>query len=197
MEPWLEWVRRLQAIADTGLAYASNPYDLARYEEVRVLAGEVAGQGRGLDPHGAGHPTPKVDVRGAVFAAARVLLVREVADGGWTLPGGWADIGEPPSRAVAREVREEAGVAVRPVKLVAVHDRDLRNHPAHIHHIYKLIFECERVDDRRDATDGEVDAVGWFALADLPQLSTGRTSVHQLERAFAHRAEPGLPTEFD
>ena len=94
-------------------------------------------------------------------------------------------------------MREEAGIAVRAVKLVAVHDRDRRNQPAHIHHIYKLIFACERLDDRQAASDDEVDAVGWFALDDLPPLSTGRTSTYQLERAFAHHAEPGLPTEFD
>jgi ADP-ribose pyrophosphatase YjhB (NUDIX family) len=197
MEPWIEWVRRLQAIADTGLQYASNSYDRARYEELRAVAGEIAGQGDGLDSHGAGHPTPKVDVRGAVFDAGRVLLVREVSDGGWTLPGGWADIGEPPSRAVAREVREEAGIAVRAVKLVAVHDRDRRNHPAHIHHIYKLIFACERLDDRQAASDDEVDAVDWFALDELPPLSTGRTTRGQIELALAHHERPDLPTEFD
>ena len=109
MEPWIDWVRRLQAVSETGLAYASDPYDVKRYEEVARLAAEVAGQGTGLDRHGAGHPTPKVDVRGALVRDGRVLLVREVADGGWTLPGGWADIGEPPSaRSSASSARSPA-----------------------------------------------------------------------------------------
>ena len=69
MEPWIDWVRRLQGVAETGLEYASDPYDVKRYEEVAKLASEVAGEGSGLDRHGAGHPTPKVDVRGQVELA--------------------------------------------------------------------------------------------------------------------------------
>src|ERR1044072_8283451 len=99
MDPWIDWVRRLQHVSETGLTYATDPYDIKRYEEVARLAAEGAGQGAALDTHGAGHPTPKVDVRGALARDGKVLLVREVADGGWTLPGGWADIGQPASRA--------------------------------------------------------------------------------------------------
>ena len=119
MEPWIDWVRRLQAVSETGLAYATDAYDIKRYQEVARLAAEVAGQGSGLDTHGAGHPTPKVDVRGALVRDGKELLVREVVDGGWTLPGGWADIGEPPSVAAEREFREEAGIPVRATKVIA------------------------------------------------------------------------------
>jgi len=197
MEPWIDWVRRLQAVSENGLAYATDHHDVARYEEVARLAGEVAGQGTGLDDHGAGHPTPKVDVRGALVRDGRVLLVREVADGGWTLPGGWADVGEPPSRSVEREFREESGVSVRAVKLFAVHDRDRHNFPPHAHHIIKLFFLCEETDEPRGETDHEVDAVGWYGLDELPPLSTGRTVRGQIELALAHAAQPDLPTAFD
>jgi ADP-ribose pyrophosphatase YjhB (NUDIX family) len=197
MEPWIDWVRRLQAVSETGLAYATDHHDVARYEEVGRLAGEVAGQGSGLDVHGAGHPTPKVDVRGALVRDERVLLVREVADGGWTLPGGWADIGEPPSRSVEREFREESGISVRAVKVIAVHDRDRHNFPPHAHHIFKLFFLCEETGEPRGEPDHEVDAVGWFGLDDLPPLSTGRTVREQVELSLAHAAQPDLPTAFD
>jgi ADP-ribose pyrophosphatase YjhB (NUDIX family) len=197
MEPWIDWVRRLQAVSETGLAYATDHHDVARYEEVARLAGEVAGQGTGLDVHGAGHPTPKVDVRGALVRDERVLLVREVADGGWTLPGGWADIGEPPSRSVEREFREESGISVRAVKVIAIHDRDRHNFPPHAHHIFKLFFLCEETGEPRGETDDEVDAVGWFGLDDLPPLSTGRTVRGQVELALAHAADPARPTDFD
>jgi ADP-ribose pyrophosphatase YjhB (NUDIX family) len=197
MEPWIEWVRRLQAVSETGLAYATDHHDIARYEEVARLAQEVAGQGTGLDTHGAGHPTPKVDVRGALVRGDQVLLVREVVDGGWTLPGGWADIGEPPSRSVEREFREEAGIPVKATKLIAVHDRDAHNHPPHAHHIFKLFFLVEETGEEHGDPDHEVDGVGWFGLDDLPTLSTGRTSRDQVELALNHAARPDLPTDFD
>src|SRR5215218_4601403 len=184
MDPWIDWVRRLQHVSETGLTYATDPYDIKRYEEVARLAAEVAGQGSGLDTHGAGHPTPKVDVRGA-------------ADGGWTLPGGWADIGEPPSRSAEREFREEAGIPVRALKLIAVHDRDRHNFPPHAHHIFKLFFLVEQTGEPHGEPDDEIDGVGWFGLDDLPPLSTGRTTRDQVELALAHAARPVLPTDFD
>jgi ADP-ribose pyrophosphatase YjhB (NUDIX family) len=127
----------------------------------------------------------------------KVLLVREVADGGWTLPGGWADIGEPPSVSAEREFREEAGIPVRAVKLIAVHDRDRHNFPPHEHHIFKLFFLCEPTGGAEGEPDQEIDAVGWFGLDDLPELSTGRTVRGQIELALQHAARPDLPTAFD
>jgi ADP-ribose pyrophosphatase YjhB (NUDIX family) len=198
----LALVRRLQAIAANGLEYARDPYDVARYTELRALAVDLAGAPgderlAALMTDDAGHPTPKVDVRGALFRHGRVLLVRERADGRWTLPGGWADLDDSPREAVEREVREESGWAVRATRLFAVHDRDRHNEPPHAHRIYKLFFLCEPLPGPPGAPDHEVDAVGFFAPEDLPPLSTGRTSEGQLARAFAHRADPSLPTEFD
>jgi ADP-ribose pyrophosphatase YjhB (NUDIX family) len=207
-EPWHAWMRRLQAIADTGLAYARDQYDVERYLGVRAVAAELGAHAGGGDAHvlaarlaadGKGHPTPKVDVRAAVFRDDRVLLVRERADGGWTLPGGWADIGERPAAAALRELREEAGWEARAAKLIAVHDRDRRNFPPHPQHIYKLFFLCELVSDAPAGPhDDEVDEVAFFGRDALPEtLSTGRTTLHQLEVAFAHHDDPSLPTEFD
>ena len=212
-DPWHGWMRRLQAIANNGLAYARDPYDVDRYLAVRAVAAELASHagGGGTDPHqvaallaadGKGHPTPKVDVRAAAFRDDdSVLLVRETSDGGWTLPGGWADIGEPPGVSVLRELREESGYEGRAAKLFAVHDRDRHNFPPHPQHIYKLFFLCEIVAGAPVGDhDDEVSEVAFFARDALPgddELSTGRTTRHQLEVAFAHRDDPALPTEFD
>ena len=136
-------------------------------------------------------------MRGALVRDGKVLLVREVADGGWTLPGGWADIGEPPSASAEREFREEAGIPVRAVKLIAVHDRDAHNFPPHAHHIFKLFFLVEETGEPHGEPDHEVDGVGWFGLDDLPPLSTGRTTRDQVELALAHAARPELPADFD
>ena len=194
-------MRRLQAVAQNGLLYATGPFDVLRFEEVRAIAAELAA-GAGETPEElaaafaaeAGHATPKIDVRGVVARDGRVLLVRGLDDGAWTLPGGWAEVGETPSAAVEKEVREESGFEVRAVKLLAVFDRDVRGRPQFPFHGWKLYVLCEEL--AAGEPDGvETDDHGFFAADELPPLST-RTPVEHLERVFAHLRDPALPTEF-
>jgi ADP-ribose pyrophosphatase YjhB (NUDIX family) len=202
---WLLWARELQAIAQTGLTFCRDEYDLERYRRVRSLAAEMFSLGsgaalariEGLFEQDLGYPTPKVDVRGALFRGERILMVREVSDGGWTLPGGWADVNQTASECVEREVREESGFEARAIKLAAVYDYRRQGHVrTHPYSIYKLFFVCELTGGEARASL-ETSAVDFFALDALPQLSSGRTNAAQVERMFAHRREPALPTEFD
>jgi ADP-ribose pyrophosphatase YjhB (NUDIX family) len=148
---WIEWTQRLAAIAQSGLAYARDPFDIERYEALRALAADVtaAHTGRGaLDidaffAQEAGYATPKIDVRGVVFRDGELLLVRERSDGGWTLPGGWADVLDSPSSATEREVHEESGYRVRATKLLAVFDRNKHPHPPQAFHVWKVFVRCE------------------------------------------------------
>jgi ADP-ribose pyrophosphatase YjhB (NUDIX family) len=205
---WLHWARELQAIAQTGLTFAKDPFDRERYRSMRSLASRIMAEHSGMEPSRiealfadqAGYATPKVDVRGAVFSDdARILLVREVADAGrWTLPGGWADVNEAPSECVIREVREEAGFEVGVRKLAAAYDRDRHGHvPPHAFHVYKLFFICTVLGG--SAHPGpETGEVAFFAADDLPRdLSLGRVQLHQIERMFEHWLTPTLPTDFD
>lgn len=198
----------LAALAQTGLTYVQDEYDRKRHERLRVLAAEVLATIGAADAaeltlmldRDQGHPTPKVDVRGAVFDGGRVLLVREASDGGWTLPGGWADPLEPPRLATEREFAEEAGMAVRATRLAAVWDGAIHNgHPAVPWHIYKLFFLCERIDseDPVAGLDGETTDVGWFALDDLPPLSSRRVTSVQLHRLYEHSIDSSLPVDVD
>ncbi len=143
-----------------------------------------------------GYATPKVDVRAAAFDSGRILLVREVSDGAWTLPGGWADVNESPSRSAEREVLEESGFEARAVKLAAVYDYRKRNRPQHLDSIYKLFFICELTGGSARPSI-ETSEVAFFARHELPPLSVGRTTAAQIERMFSHAEEPGLPTDFD
>lgn len=209
MDPqWLRWARELQAIAQNGLTFAQDPFDRERYEAVRAIASAMIAQPAGVTPADItslfspdpGYMTPKVDVRAAVFKDDTILLVKEASDGGWTLPGGWADVGDAPGEAAAREVLEEAGYRVRPVKLLAVYDRSRHDHPPHVHDIYKLFFRCELEDENPvDAKHQglETDGVGFFRLDELPALSVGRVTATQIARLFAHAANPAWPTDFD
>ncbi len=210
---WLRWARRLQAIAQNGLAYGHDPYDIERYEAVREIAAEMMAAQTGADAARLtallagekGHATPKVDVRAVVFRDDTMLLVRERSDGLWTLPGGWADVGEPPGEAVAREAYEESGYRTRAVKLLALYDRDLHGHPPLPWHVYKLFFRCEILREPgaepaeapSGAAHNETDAVGFFGDHELPELSLTRVTPAQLARFFAHLRHPEWPTDFD
>jgi ADP-ribose pyrophosphatase YjhB (NUDIX family) len=207
MEPkWLVWAREIQATAQTGLAFTSDVYDRQRYERLRQLAAEIMAAGAGIGSEAVealfaeqtGYATPKVDVRGAVFQDGRVLLVQERADPGrWALPGGWADVNRSPSECVVAEVREEAGLDVRPVKLAAVYDRARHPHvPPRPFHVYKMFFICEIVGGK-PSPGLETEDVAFFDVDRLPPLSIGRVLEHQIRRMLDHAKSPTLPTDFD
>jgi ADP-ribose pyrophosphatase YjhB (NUDIX family) len=142
-----------------------------------------------------GHATPKLDVRGVIARGDKVLLVRGTDDNRWTLPGGWAEVGETPSVAVEKEVRQEAGYEVRASKLLAVLNRDVRGRPRFPFHGWKLYFLCEEIAEGEP--DGiETDAVGFYGEDELPELSFRLPEAH-LARVFAHLRDPSLPAEFE
>ena len=201
---WIAWVRRLQAIAQNGLTFSKDPFDRERYEHVRSVAADILAAFSDLDTaliHNLlrgeqGYATPKVDVRGAVFHDNRVLLVREHSDGLWTLPGGWADVGESPAEAAVREIREESGFETQVCKLVALYDRNKHAHPPMLFHVYKAFFLCDLIGGSASPSL-ETSEVAFFGWEEIPPLSTTRVTVHQIDRLFAHHAHRGLPTEFD
>lgn len=204
--PLLRWARELQAVAQTGLAYEEpSVYDRGRYEQLRRVAAEMLAAADGSDPvvldgelaRETGHATPKLDVRGVAFRDDGILLVRERADGLWTLPGGWADVGESPSEAAVRELREESGFAARAVRLLALYDRDRHDHPPHPWHTWKVLILCELLDEPQAPLGSETDAAGFFALDRLPPLSRARVTERQLARLFEHRAHPEWPADLD
>jgi ADP-ribose pyrophosphatase YjhB (NUDIX family) len=201
---WLTLGRELQAIGQIGLAFSENPYDRQRYERIRELAASLMARRGGLD-EGAllerlrldtGYATPKVDVRGAAFLEGKVLLVREISDGAWTLPGGWADVNQSAAECVVREVAEESGYIVRAVKLAAVYDYRKRNRPLHLDSIYKMFFICELLGGSAGASI-ETSEAAFFALDALPTLSVGRTTAQQIVRMAEHARRPELPADFD
>src|ERR1700684_4654676 len=124
---WLVWARELQAIAQIGLTFCREPYDRERYEAIRQLAARIFAARTdapveriwALFAGETGYATPKVDVRAAVFDDDdRILMVRETSDGGrWTLPGGWADVNRTAAQNAVKEVLEESGFEVEPLKL--------------------------------------------------------------------------------
>jgi ADP-ribose pyrophosphatase YjhB (NUDIX family) len=204
---WLLWAREIQATAQTGLTFCRDPYDQDRYRAMlslsaRIMAAHTATEAvriEALFTAETGYATPKMGVRAAVFDdAGRILMVREVVDDHrWTLPGGWADVNQTAAQSVVREVFEESGYRVRPVKLAAAWDKAAQGHPPGPFSITTLFFICV-LEGGAPATSLETSGCGWFAEDAIPAgLSARRVNHRQIARMFAHWRDSGLPTEFD
>jgi len=197
-------VRRLQAVAQNGLRYTSDPFDRERFEEVRAVAAEVGALGGAPVEELAatfaaesGHACPKLDVRAAAFRDGRMLFVRGADDGLWTPPGGWAEVGESPCRAVEKELREESGHSGRAVKLIGVFDRDARDRPRWPFHAWKVWFLCElEPGEPAPPQASEVTEVGWFGRDELPPLSARAPAAH-VAVAFEHERDACRAADFD
>lgn len=201
---FLEIAKRLEAIAQAGLSFTDNEYDRERFEEIKDIGHRIFHEYSGAPIHRIqdffsqeqGYPTPKVDVRGIVFRDQKILMVREKLDGLWALPGGWADIGYSPSEVAVKEVKEEAGIDVIPLKLLAVLDKKCHTHPPSPVYVYKLFILCrEAGGDIKPGT--ETTEVGFFAEHDLPELSTERNTKEQMDMIFQYNRNPDLPTLMD
>jgi len=149
---WVEWARRIQVIAQNGLTYGKDKFDVQRYRELQSLASEIVAKHtmlsstvvEGVFELEKGYPTPKVDVRAVVFdSAGRLLFARKISDGGGSLPGGWADVGDSVGEVAVRETYEETGYKVRPIKLLGLLDRNNHPHPPMYWHVYKVFVQCE------------------------------------------------------
>jgi ADP-ribose pyrophosphatase YjhB (NUDIX family) len=137
-----------------------------------------------------------VDVRAAVFEDDRILLVKEPNEAGWSVPGGWADVGESPSETAARETLEESGHKVRPVRLLAAYDRDRHGHPPMAYHVYKLVYLC-KLTDEEPLSDVDTDGARFFGEHEIPELSVTRVTGAQISRFFDQHRDPTLPADFD
>ncbi len=200
----LEWAREIQALAQTGRHYARDQYQIDRCLRLMDIAAEMAAGHTGIEARTLvasfraqiGYATPKVDVRAAVFRGGRLLLVRERSDGGWTMPGGWADVGDVPSEAAERETWEESGFRVRARRLVGVYDAN-RTHPLEVFHAFKVVFLCDVINGRARPS-AETSEAGFFAPEEIPgPLSGERTAPRHIRDAFAALENPDAPAVFD
>jgi ADP-ribose pyrophosphatase YjhB (NUDIX family) len=205
LEPkWLQWAKLLQSLAQNGLTYAHDPYDRDRYTRIQQVAAEIMSTYSGADftqvldlfERERGYATPKVDVRAAVFRQNQILLVLEREDGRWSLPGGWADVGESPSKVAEREIMEESGYTTRTTKLLAIYDRDRNGHPPLPFHVYKVFLQCNLLDETPQPHADCADAA-FFPEDKLPPLSLTRVTEAEVARMFAHLHDPRLPADFN
>ncbi len=180
------WSEALAGIARTGLGFTESLYERERFEEVLKVAADIrvaAGSARRPDELVAewmkavgegvsGYVTPKVAV-GAVVGneGGELLLVRRADSGVWLYPTGWADVGYSPSEVAVKEVYEETGIEVEPLRLIAVLD-GLRLGFTSVP-LYSLVFHCRSLGGELRPHELECTDVGWFPEDDLPSPLAG------------------------
>jgi len=200
---WLRWAQEIFSLSQSGLTYSGNQYDIERYKRLQEITAEILASHSEVTKESvlqsfsmqAGYITPKVDVRGAVVREGKILLIQELADGMWAMPGGWADLGDSPATVAQREVWEESGFRVKAEKVIAVIDAN-RIEPMEFYHAYKIIFLC-RLLEGEPRTSYETLAVDFFAPDQLPPLSVNRTNADMIQEVFAHIENLDRPTAFD
>lgn len=200
-----ELAARIRSIAQNGLVYSLSEYDTERYTELLELSHEVCGLATGCDTETIkgcfgvqeDYVTPKVDVRAVVFdEEGGILLVREKMDGLWSLPGGWADIGYSPREVAVKEVKEETGLDVEPVRLLALLDKKSHNHPPALHYAYKVFILC-RVTGGGFTQAFDILDKGFFRRDALPPLSVERVVKEQIDLMYAYRDDPAKQAVVD
>lgn len=203
-EKWLEWATRLQSIAQAGLTFGENRYDLDRYNQIRAISVEILREYTGISyekienlfTSETGYQTPKVDIRASVIRDNKILMVKEKIDGAWSLPGGWADVNTSVSESAARECLEEAGALVRPERIIAIHQADRHYDFPYPYTVYKIFVECSLVEiNFRENT--ETLEAGFFAPGSLPPLSTERNTREQIEMCFGAGKKEVFEALFD
>lgn len=185
---WLEFAKKVHAIAETGLTFNNNEYDLERYEQLKQLSFEMLSRIGDTTPevvsnlfsHQKGYQTPKVDVRGVIIENDQILMVKERIDGCWTLPGGWADVGLTPYENAVKEVREESGLEVEPIRLISVMDKKCYAHPPTPWYCYKIFVLCRRTGGELKAGMETLDTA-FFSKDNLPPLSEERITKDQID----------------
>lgn len=180
-------IKRLNAIADAGLIYGKDTFDLERYQDIKTVLRDLTGHLSDITPAELSdlflptshYPTPMIDVRAFVKNdEGNVLLVRDQIKGDWTLPGGYGEIGFSPSENVLKELVEEAGVTGEVVRLLAIFDSNKWQPQGRQY--YKFVFDC-RALSQDFQVNSETSEIGYFNLETLTlSLSEKRMSREQL-----------------
>ena len=206
---WVSVSQRLQALAQTGLAYTESEYDRERYREINAIGQQIMAQLSNVNiehiiqliPDEIGYRTPKVDIRAIIFRGRdELLMVQEKIDNNrWTVPGGWADIGYSPFEVAEKEVWEETGLQVKAKRLLAVFDKKMHPHPYQPWYVYKLFILCEETGGELLAQTNETSGIAWIPKKELSNLSlsTDRATYSQLAKMFEFLTNLDLPTLCD
>ena len=201
--PLLDWAVELQSLAQAGLFYSKDVYDIQRFQRIREISAEMVSRVSGLPLekvtglfcNETGYQTPKLDSRAAIFRDGKVLLVRENT-GLWSLPGGWVDVDQSVKENTIKEAKEEAGLDVTVDRVIAVQDREKHNKPRYIYRVCKIFLLCTAVGGAF-VPNIETTGSGWFSLEELPPLSEDKCTAEQIRMCFEASQAEHWETQID
>ena len=194
MEKWLKWAIEIQGLAQSGLAYTTNVYDIERYERLREISAEMIEEKSNLNLekikdlfcNETGYQTPKIDTRAAIFKDNKILL-----------PGGWCDVLESVKSNTIKEVKEEAGLDVKATKIIAVQDRNKHNRPIYVYGVCKIFVMCEIIGGEFKENI-ETTEMKYFALDELPEnFANEKCTKEQVEMCFGAKDDDNWQVQFD
>lgn len=204
MDKLIKLAIEIQSIAQAGIAYTENPYDVERYERLREISAEIISEKSDINLEKVkdlfcgetGYQTPKIDTRGAIFKDDKILLVHE-NNGTWSLPGGWCDVLESVKSNTEKEIREEAGLEAKAVKLIAVQDRNKHNEPYYVYSVCKVFVLCELIGGEFKK-NLETTEIKYFGIDELPEnLANEKNNKEQILMCFEAYKNPDWQTQFD
>lgn len=204
MEKWLKWAIEIQSLAQAGLTYTDNVYDIERYERLREIAAEIIEEKSNISLEKVkdlfcnenGYQTPKIDTRAAIFKDEKILLTHE-NNGTWSLPGGWCDVLESVASNTIKEVKEEAGLDVETIKIIAVQDRNKHNKPIYAYGVCKIFVLCNVIGGEF-IENIETTEIKYFSLDEIPNnLAEEKTNNEQIEMCFKAYKDKKWQTQFD
>lgn len=204
MEKWLKWAIEIQSLAQAGLEYTDNVYDIERYERLREISAEMIAKKTDMDLekvkdlfcNETGYQTPKIDTRAAIFKNNKILLTHE-SNGTWSLPGGWCDVLESVKSNTIKEVKEEAGLDVTANRLIAVQDRNKHNKPIYAYGVCKIFILCDVIGGEF-IKNIETTEIRYFGLDEIPDnLAEEKTNKEQIEMCFKAANDPNWQVQFD
>lgn len=204
MEKWLKCAIEIQSLAQAGLAYTTNVYDIERYERLREISAEMIEEKSNINLekvkdlfcNETGYQTPKIDTRAAIFKDNKILLVHE-NNGTWSLPGGWCDVLESVKSNTIKEVKEEAGLDVKATKIIAIQDRNKHNRPIYAYGICTIFVMCEIIGGEFKENI-ETTEMKYFALDELPKnFANEKCTKEQVKMCFEARDDEDWKVQFD
>lgn len=202
-EKWLQWAVELQAMAQAGLYYGTDIYNMERFERIREIAAEMISyksdislaKVKDLFCNEVGYQTPKLDTRAAIFQNDQILLVKEW-NGTWSMPGGWVDPGLSVKENTIKEVKEESGLDVTADRIIAVQDKDKHNIPIYAYKICKVFVLCTVTGGAFKENNETVES-RYYSLNELPELATEKNSWEQIRMCFEACHSENWETVFD